>query len=388
MLNTAHTLICQLFELTKNTVKKMTKDFPVTPDDMTLYHQSVALYNKTEAESAHIANVNGITVGYLEFGPKDGVPLIWVHSSGSTSYEIFNVQAGLVEAGYRVISIDYRGHGKTQIEITDYNTSLYHIADDIAALMDQLDIDKAIIGGLSKGGWVAAAFYDTYPDRVLGLLLEDGGSFSCIHLAEDIQLKVVNPAPAPYPAEANATLCDTSIRYHNRLSALKAVWAAFSPAVTNVKYTAEYLVAVLAALRQEDDGAWIYHFDASRVMTSNDASRDSGSSFSSTALYSRLPLMQQSQELMNPFVVFRNLRVPIHIIDLDSSWMPVRHQNKALQMLHPDLIVHEIYGYERSLHQMHIERPERFIASAKALLTRVCQTSRGYISLQQITIKE
>ena len=88
------------------------KDFPITTADVTLYQQAVALYDKTEAESARIANVNGITLGYLEFGEKNAVPLIWAHGSGSNRYELFNVQAGLVKAGYRVISIDYRGHGK------------------------------------------------------------------------------------------------------------------------------------------------------------------------------------------------------------------------------------------------------------------------------------
>ena len=83
--------------------------------------------------------------------------------------------------------------------------------------------------------------------------------------------------------------------------------------------------------------------------------------------------MQQSQEQMIPFVVFRNLHVPLHIIDPDSpvDWMPVRHQNEALQALHPDWIVHEVYDYEHSPHEAHLERPERFIKSAKALLKQV-----------------
>jgi pimeloyl-ACP methyl ester carboxylesterase len=42
--------------------------------------------------------------------------------------------------------------------------------------MDQLKIKKAVIGGWSRGGYISTAFYDTYPERVLGLILEDGGS--------------------------------------------------------------------------------------------------------------------------------------------------------------------------------------------------------------------
>ena len=352
-------------------MEKIRENIAAISESTPLYCQAVALYDKIERENAHTAEVNGITLSYLEFGEKNAVPLIWAHGSGSNRYELFNVQAGLVKAGYRVISIDYRGHGKTQIEITDYNTSLYHIADDIAALMDQLHIDKAIIGGLSKGGWVTAAFYDTYPDRVLGLLLEDGGSFSGIRLADDTKLNVVQPGPMPYPVEACNRL-HKATGFESRLEGVQAMLAVFLPAIS-VGISTEYIAGILASLRQKANGRWVYHCDSLRLMTSHEAGRNLGSEISGTTLYSRLPLMQQSQELMNPFVVFRNLHVPMHIIDPDSptDWMPVRHQNEELQKLHPDLIVHEVYDYEHSPHEAHIERPERFIESAKMLLAQV-----------------
>jgi len=352
----------------------MTAEFIETPKGRALYHQSAALYETTEREHAHRADVNGISLSYLEFGSHEDIPIIWAHGSGYTSYEILNVQAGLVEAGYRVIAIDYRGHGNTQIDITDYNTSLYHIADDIAALMDHLDIAKAIIGGLSKGGWVAAAFYDTYPKRVLGLLLEDGGSFSKVRLIEDIQLKRVKPGLIPYPADAMKTLFDATTRFPSRAEGLKAVWAAYSPAV-KTNSTVEYITLMLSLLRKEADGRWAYHCDGQRLFIGDGREIETGST--EDTLYSRLPLMQQSQELMIPFVVFRNLNVPMHIIDpvSEDDWLPVRHQNEELQALHPDLIVHEVYEYEHSPHEAHLERPERFIESAKALLLRVTSQS-------------
>jgi len=311
-------------------------------------------------------------MGYLDFGPSDGIPLIWAHGSGGTRYDLITVQADLVEAGYRVIGIDYRGHGHTQIEIADYNTSLYHIADDLAALMDCLKIDKAILGGLSKGGFVAAAFYDTYPERVLGLLLEDGGSFSDLRLAEDVQLNVVMPGPMPYPAEACKKLYDPSTYFESRFEGLKTLAAVYSPAVT-VDCTVEGIASMLSCLRQEAGDVWVHHCDLARLMSSADAGRDADAGISGVTLYSRLPLMQQSQDLMIPLVVFRNLNVPMHIIDPDSptDWLPVRHQNEELQKLHPDLIVHEVYDYEHSPHEAHIQRPERFVESAKALLARV-----------------
>ena len=138
-----------------------------------LYKSGLMLYEKTQRENRHYVQVNDIRMAYLDFGPQDNIPLIWVHGSLSSSYEILSVKDGLVKAGYRLIAIDIRGFGETKINITKFNTSLHHVADDIAVLMDHLHFPKAVIGGYSKGAWVATAFYDTYPDRTLGLLLEE-----------------------------------------------------------------------------------------------------------------------------------------------------------------------------------------------------------------------
>ena len=47
---------------------------------------------------------------YLEWGEQNGIPLVWAHGSASTGYEIRAVAPRLVQAGYRVLSVDYRGH--------------------------------------------------------------------------------------------------------------------------------------------------------------------------------------------------------------------------------------------------------------------------------------
>ena len=358
-------------------------NFPLT-EESELYQQALILLEKTEQDHGCLARVNGINMAYLEFGPSDGMPLIWSHGSGGGRYELFMVQEALVKAGYRVISIDYRGHGKTQTEVTPYNTSLYHIADDIAALMDLLDIPKAIIGGLSKGGWIAAAFYDTYPDRCLGLLLEDGGSFSNVRLAEDINLNIVQKAPAPnaVAAQASQVFCDTTIRFNSQIEGLKVAWQAeidpYSDSCQHIlNADVRFWVILLSHFRKVKEG-WSPHCDVLGLMRGEDAGRNAGSGTLVTKTnYSRLPIMQRSQELMDPLVVFRNLHVPMHIIDPDSptTLLQVRHQNEELQQLHPDLIVHEPYTYDHSPHAAHIERPERFIESAKSLLARVREHS-------------
>lgn len=343
-----------------------------TEEGRLLYKDSYELFKKIERENARVITVNGISMGYLDFGPIDAMPLIWAHGSTSTSYEIANVQAGLVAAGYRVIAIDYRGHGKTQCDITDGNTSLYHIADDIAALMDNLGIEKAVLGGLSKGGWVAAAFYDTYPHRTLGLLLEHGGSFSSLRWKEDIQLGVVKAGILPYPTELYEKLVDQSVVYPTLLDAVKVALEPFGLFLTHV-LTPEIMSTYMAMFTQSGEERWIYHCNIFELMCDEGERERKKFNVRHTPHYSRLAIMQQSQELMIPQVVFRNLSIPMHIIDPVSPdhCLYVRHQHAELQAQHPDWITHEVYEYDHSPHEAHFERPERFIQSASALLARV-----------------
>src|ERR1043166_4070762 len=71
--------------------------------------------------------------------------------------------------GYRVVAPDLRGLGenKSDSEIA----TMEDMARDVAALMDELRIDRAIIGGLSMGCYVAFEFIRLFPARVQALVL-------------------------------------------------------------------------------------------------------------------------------------------------------------------------------------------------------------------------
>lgn len=318
-----------------------------------VYDNVFKVYEKIEQENARVVNVNGITMGYLDFGPKNGVPLLWAHGSHSTGYEVLNVKNGLIDAGYRVIAIDYRGHGKTQI--TDFNTSIYDVADDMAALMDHLFISKAVIGGWSKGGFIATAFYDSYPGRTLGLLLEDGGSWSHQKRKDE------------YPSTEDAIKSEQ--KFEDKLNQSNSYSSQFdmfreqvSPWVDAL--SVDMAVRLLSSQRVNSEGRWEYHISSQQLY----------GNYSENLLLklpSRAPLMQWSQESLIPEVIFRNLDVPVHILDpvSEHDLHQVSHQNKALKSRHPYLIEHEIY--EDTSHSVHFERPERFVESAKALLKRV-----------------
>lgn len=358
----------------------LSNSFFETTEGKKLYQQSIDLYNQIERDHAHTIELpDGVTMGYLDFGEPSAMPLVWCHGSSYTSYEIVNVQAALVTAGYRVIAIDYRGHGKTQIADFSKNTSLYHIADDIRFLLNALGISAAVIGGLSKGAWIAAAFYHSYPSQVLGLLLEDGGSWSNLRLLEELQLGEVQAGEPPYPLSKYENLCDTSIIYSDRLAALRVAFGLYSECIT-VRPTAEYLVHLLAMFYQTHEGRWRYHCDVLQLMADKNSQVSKKIDKGFPRFYSQVPLMQLSQELMIPAVIFRNLSVPLHIIDPVSptDYLDVYQQNAELQAQHPEWIVHETYDYSHSPHEAHLQRPDRFIESATALMSRInCCHRRG-----------
>ncbi|MFI7416998.1 alpha/beta fold hydrolase [Nonomuraea sp. NPDC049684] len=71
----------------------------------------------------------------------------------------------------RVITPDLRGFGGSRLG--DDEPSLDLMADDVARLLDDEGIDRAVVGGLSMGGYVTMAFCRRHPDRVLGVVLAD-----------------------------------------------------------------------------------------------------------------------------------------------------------------------------------------------------------------------
>jgi pimeloyl-ACP methyl ester carboxylesterase len=72
---------------------------------------------------------------------------------------------------FRVVTPDQRGFGGSPLG--DDAPSLDAAADDVAALLDSLALDRVVLGGLSMGGYVAMAFLRRHADRVSGLVLAD-----------------------------------------------------------------------------------------------------------------------------------------------------------------------------------------------------------------------
>ncbi|MER5184190.1 alpha/beta fold hydrolase [Streptomyces sp. NPDC002896] len=115
--------------------------------------------------------VHGVTVRYDDMGPSDGLPVVLIHGHPFNRSLWAPQAAALVAAGHRVILPDLRGYGDS--DVTPGKVFLSDFADDIAALLGHLGVERAVVGGVSMGGQIAMEFQRRYPQRVRALVLSD-----------------------------------------------------------------------------------------------------------------------------------------------------------------------------------------------------------------------
>lgn len=100
----------------------------------------------------------------------EGIPLILLHAFPLSS-AMWLAQREALSSRFRVITPDLRGFGGSVLG--DEEPSIDVMADDVARMMRLSGIDRAVVGGLSLGGYVAMALCRRHPDRLLGLVLAD-----------------------------------------------------------------------------------------------------------------------------------------------------------------------------------------------------------------------
>src|SRR5829696_2415975 len=114
------------------------------------------------------ADINGLSMYYEEHGDGDGTPLVLLHG-GMGGGEIFAAIAPGLAEHRRVIVPDLQGHGRTAH--IDRPLRAEHLADDIAALIGHLRLERADVVGYSLGGEVAWRVAIQHPDRVRRLVV-------------------------------------------------------------------------------------------------------------------------------------------------------------------------------------------------------------------------
>ena len=114
-------------------------------------------------------HVNGVTICYDDLG-KSKIPLIFIHGF-PLDKEMWQPQMQFLKEKHRVIAYDIRGFGKSTLGNDKASIALF--ADDLVKLMDALEIDKAIVCGLSMGGYILLNAVNRYPNRFAAIILSN-----------------------------------------------------------------------------------------------------------------------------------------------------------------------------------------------------------------------
>lgn len=121
---------------------------------------------------------DGIKLAYEERG--SGAPAFVLIHGWTCDRSFFAPQAEFFARRHRVVSVDLRGHGESDKPQGAYPISAY--ADDIAHLIDTLQLGRVVAVGHSMGGITALQLGAAYPEKIAGIVM-------------------VDPAPLAFPAE-------------------------------------------------------------------------------------------------------------------------------------------------------------------------------------------
>ncbi|KDN54622.1 alpha/beta fold hydrolase [Flavobacterium seoulense] len=143
--------------------------------------------------------VNDLNLSYDDIG-EGNFPIIFLHGYPFNK-EMWQEQLQFFKTSHRVIALDIRGFGKSTDEESALSIDLF--TEDVLAFMDELDIDKAIICGLSMGGYIALNAQHRFPNRFEALILADTQCIADTPEAKQKRYKTIDEIEANGVADFN-----------------------------------------------------------------------------------------------------------------------------------------------------------------------------------------
>jgi pimeloyl-ACP methyl ester carboxylesterase len=116
------------------------------------------------------AHVNGIVLRYVDRGPRESVPVVFIHGF-PFSHAMWDGQIDALSATYRCVAHDVRGLG--QSDPADHQYTIEGHVDDLLGLLDRLGLDRVVCVGLSMGGYITLRALERAQERFLGAVLCD-----------------------------------------------------------------------------------------------------------------------------------------------------------------------------------------------------------------------
>lgn len=157
-------------------------------------------------------HINDIDMWRAEFGPRQGKPVVLLHGGLANANYFGPVIPFLTAAGFHVIAIDSRGHGRSTRSAKPYSYEL--MESDVVAMLDALHISKADVVGWSDGGIIGLVMAIRDPNRLNRLFafgantVPDGlipdfdkaGLFKNFEVRAGAEYRQLSPTPNEYDA--------------------------------------------------------------------------------------------------------------------------------------------------------------------------------------------
>jgi pimeloyl-ACP methyl ester carboxylesterase len=117
----------------------------------------------------------GVAIAYEVHGPDaGGLPALLTHGYGA-SRRMWDPNLPALSEGRSVVTWDMRGHGESDAPDDQLLYSPEHTVSDMGALLDAIGASRAVLIGMSLGGFMSLAFHLRHPERVAALVLVDTG---------------------------------------------------------------------------------------------------------------------------------------------------------------------------------------------------------------------
>ena len=124
-----------------------------------------------DALAVYTVPIDGVETRVIE-AVRDAPPLVCLHGTGGHA-EAFIRNLAALSRGHHVLAYDLPAHGWSGAPERSYEIDGY--CRHLDAFLDAFNLPQAVLAGQSLGGWIAAAFTVSHPERVTGLVLIGAG---------------------------------------------------------------------------------------------------------------------------------------------------------------------------------------------------------------------
>ncbi len=265
----------------------------------------------------NFVEANGLKLHYVEWGNGEAPPIVMLHGIASFAH-IWDFIAPAFVADYRVVSLDWRGHGDSGWAEPDSYTYEDYVSD-LAGLISALDLRNVTIVGHSLGGLVSLYYASQQPEKVRAIVAAD---FRTGVSAEELE-------------QAR----QQSLRPHRELATAEELIDRFGASLAPTAASREVIHHLgRYAIKRAMSGQWIFRFDRATLAISP----------------------------IEPWSALRNVRVPVLAMRGGESPLMSREAIMSVGESIPGVRVVEIPG---AYHHLFLDKPDDFVREVKSFLS-------------------